>query len=1467
MLLFLIVVLILSIPLVQTRLGSHVTKLLNRDFETHISIEKVGLQFNGDVELKTIYIEDYKKDTLISIKELNTSILSFPNLYKGRLIFGDIDIIDLVFNIKTYKDETETNLDVFVDKLSSKKRSAKKVDFLMSSSDVSIYNGVFNLIDENKTTTHLLKFKDLNINATNFLISGPDVSMRVNTLSFKDTRGVAVKNLMTNFKYTVNDMTFDDLEIRTHKSVLSGRLKFFYDRENLKYFTDKVTLEASFRNSEILLDELNTFYNEFGKHQFANFNVDLSGTLNHLKAKGLQLKTSRNTAVYGDIIFKNLFSTAPNDFLMDGNFSNLSSTYKDLRALLPNVLGEAIPSTFDRLGPFKITGTSQVTATKVDADLRIRTGLGFIDSDLQITKLNDIDNASYKGNIVLDTFDLGTFIGNKKVGQVSLNLDVDGHGFVAQTIDTEIKGNIYQLNYNNYNYNKTIVSGKIRNKIFDGILLVNDENLKLKFNGLFDYSEAVNKYDFEAEVDYANLNALNFVKKDSVSILKSTVNINMNSSTIDDAFGSITFRNTSYRNENDIYNFKKFEIASKFEGKTRYIDINSPDIIEGGISGEFKIKDISKLFQNAVGNIYTNYKPFKVAENQNLDFDFRIYNKIIEVFYPDVEIGKNTFIRGALESEANKFKLTFKSPQIRVLDNFAKQIDLQVDNNNPLFNTYVEVDSINTKFYNASKFSLINVTVNDTLFMRSEFTGGKHNTDKFNLSFYHTINEANQSVIGFKTSDVTVKDYKWDINADDDHFNKVSFAKDFSAFEIDKFRINHGNEEIKFSGFLKDSTEKDLKLSFKNVQLSKIVPEVDSLKLEGFVNGKLDVLQKNGSYLPNSTVVIDDFKVNDFALGSFNAKINGNENLTNYNVDVSIKDDIKNTFNILGAINVVGKRTNIDVDLNFNAFSLKPLNPLLAGVLSQVRGDVTGKAHVVGDLKRPSIEGVLDIATGGFAIPYLNVDYQLNDKARVILKDQSFMFDNTKLTDTKYKSKAVLNGFISHTNLLKWRLGLHLKTDKFLVLDTKQTEESLYYGKGFVGGVADIYGPTEELVIKVVGETKPGTVFKIPLSDTESFGDNSFIHFITPEQKQARANGEAFVFEEVNGLELDFDLDVTQDAELEIIINKETGHALKGRGVGGLLVEINTNGKFNMWGDFSVFEGVYNFAYGGLVQKQFIVQPGGTIAWEGDPLKAQINMLASYKTQTNPSPLLDNPINRSIPVELDITLTGDLERPQPSFDFQFPNVNSTIRSELQYRLESEAERGNQALYFLASGGSFQNRGSGELNVSGTIAERLNGIVNGIFTSEDGKINFGFNYEAGQNRPDYQTDDRVVATFQTQLNDRVFFNGKVGVPVGGAGETQTVIAGDLEISFLLNDDGTLSAKVFNRENSIQSFGQDIGYTQGAGLSYNVDFDTFKELIRSLFKKKAKATPQDAEKPETKTEALPSFISIKPTNSDN
>jgi len=249
------------------------------------------------------------------------------------------------------------------------------------------------------------------------------------------------------------------------------------------------------------------------------------------------------------------------------------------------------------------------------------------------------------------------------------------------------------------------------------------------------------------------------------------------------------------------------------------------------------------------------------------------------------------------------------------------------------------------------------------------------------------------------------------------------------------------------------------------------------------------------------------------------------------------------------------------------------------------------------------------------------------------------------------------------------------------------------------------------------------------------------------------------------------------------------------------------------------------------------------LQWNGDPLKALINIKAIYETRANPSPLLDNAINRSIPVNLELLLTEQLERPTIDYNFDFPNVSSTIQSELQYRLESKENRENQALYLIATG-SF-SRGLNDINLTGTITERLNGILNGLFTDEDSKIKVGLNIEAGQNTIDYQTENRVGVDVAAQISDKILFNGKVGVPVGG-NTGNTGIAGDAQIDFLLNEEGSVRAKVFNRENSIQNFGERIGFTQGIGLTYSVDFDTFQELMNKIFKSKKEKEKEAEEK---------------------
>jgi len=61
---------------------------------------------------------------------------------------------------------------------------------------------------------------------------------------------------------------------------------------------------------------------------------------------------------------------------------------------------------------------------------------------------------------------------------------------------------------------------------------------------------------------------------------------------------------------------------------------------------------------------------------------------------------------------------------------------------------------------------------------------------------------------------------------------------------------------------------------------------------------------------------------------------------------------------------------------------------------------------------------------------------------------------------------------------------------------------------------------------------------------------------------------------------------------------------------------------------------------------------------------------------------------------------------------------------------------------------------------------------------------------------------------------------------------------VKVEFLLNDEGTLRSSIFNRQNEIQYTEEEEGYTQGIGLTYQIDFNNGMELLKKLGLKRNK-----------------------------
>lgn len=1441
---------LLSFSSVQTRLAKLITDKVNAKFGITILVDKVDLSSLRNITLKKVLIKDHHLDTLIYANELSTSILNYKNIIQSNLNFGDISLKDGGLLMKTYKGEDTNNLTIFADKFKTDTIPGTTI-FQMASSSVFLENVEFVLTDQNKSDLPIVYYKNIIGYFDEFKIYDSDVSANIHDLYTVENHDLIIEKFKSKFRYTNIKMEFLDTELITKNSNIIADIVFNYKDGELSDFTNKVQIEAKFIEANVGLYDLKKLYDEFGKNDKIHFSTEFIGTLNDFVLNEINFKSDRNSALRGTIHIKNSFDSE--NFKLDGDIVELVSNYDHLKNLLPNLLGKNIPSVFEEVGNFKSSGKVEVTKSSVHVNLELKTEIGNGKTNIQLTNIDNIDFASYKGKIELVDFKLGEFLKDTLLGKLSMVATVDGKGFRVDNLDSNIKGHISKHQYKGYTYSNIDVNGVFKDNHFDGELRVDDPNIQIVFKGLADLSKKENyEFDFSADVGYADFNTLNLFKRDEISILKGKIKMDFVGSNFDNLVGDLVVKEASYTNQKDNYYFKDFTISSVKNDSLRILSINSEDIINGSIKGDFKFKELGKIAKNSIGSVFDNFKKEKVSKGQFLDFNFSIYNKIVEVFFPDVKLGANSIIKGEINSDEDIFQLTIKSPEIIAYQNKIENIRLQIDNKNPLYNTLLSIDKIDTKYYNIEELNLVNITLNDTLFIRTDFVGGKDLKEKYNLSFYHTINTNNQSVFGIKKSDMVIKNNTWNINPYNNNQNKIIFDQSYKNFAIDKINFVSGYQFIDLAGVVDGKENKNIDLRFENVNLKDITPSIDSLVINGKVNGSLNLKMVDNKTLPFANLRVNYFNINNDYYGDLVFNAEGDELIKNYTFRASLLNGDLLTFFTEGSLDFNHDVPTILAQVSFDKFKINSFSPLGKDVLSKIRGFASGKASITGTIKSPYIDGEIVLQESGINVPYLNVNYNFIGDTRVKLYGQTFEFLPITVQDNVMNTTGTMMGKITHKEFKKWDLNLRLFTENLLVLNTKDSEDALYFGTGLLAGLVTLKGPTDNLVININGRTNTGTEFILPLNYVSTITESRLIHF---ENKEKEIDEEDIkqgpLFKQLKGLSINFNLEVTKDAVAEIVIDRITGSLLRGSGDGDIALNIDTNGKFEMYGALRIDNGEYQFK--NIVNKNFEMKKGGTIIWNGSPYDAELNIEAVNRTKANPAVLLDE-INssRKIDVNLITKLTGSLSETKFDFDIEIPNASTLVTSELEFKLNNPDDKLTQFFSLLATG-SFINLEqsntdfNGSAAITGTISQKASKLLTEMMKSSNEEIQVGVTYEKGSTNSveDVITDDQLGILVSGRIADKVIVNGKVGVPVGS--NTNSNIIGEVEIIYPINEAETLQAKAYNRQNEIQFDVIDgEGYTQGVGISYRFDFDNSKEFFEKVGIKKTEEEKEQAKK---------------------
>src|SRR5690606_40171197 len=171
----------------------------------------------------------------------------------------------------------------------------------------------------------------------------------------------------------------------------------------------------------------------------------------------------------------------------------------------------------------------------------------------------------------------------------------------------------------------------------------------------------------------------------------------------------------------------------------------------------------------------------------------------------------------------------------------------------------------------------------------------------------------------------------------------------------------------------------------------------------------------------------------------------------------------------------------------------------------------------------------------------------------------------------------------------------------------------------------------------------------------------NFVNFNDSTKALAIENGKNRI--DLRGINLNFDIDITPDAYTEIIFDLQAGDIIRGRGDGKINLKIDTNGDFNMFGNYEFVEGGYNFTLYNIINKEFSIHNGSTINWYGDPYEGILDIKASYQQMASLAPLLNvsedveltAELKRRYPSEVILELDGPLLSPEIGFDINITN--------------------------------------------------------------------------------------------------------------------------------------------------------------------------------------------------------------------
>ncbi|WP_289054026.1 translocation/assembly module TamB domain-containing protein [Carboxylicivirga marina] len=1438
---------LLLLPSVQTAVVSYITKELSEDLNTQISIERVHLRPFKTLVLDDVVVFDQQADTLLSIDRVlaNVDSLFFK---KKQLYLSHLEISEPL--IKVSKPDTVYNYSFLLNAIKPSNNNSSGSNW-----DV----GLQNLGVENGTLSYKSDTIDSEIRASDIALQINDIHQdtmwhfNLEHLYFSNKSGLNVEKAEGGVRFNRSKFIFSRGVFQTKNSSLkidSLDVSLFSEKEGIAklgpFFMDVQYSNISSKDLRVINPSL--------RLPDIGLSGNAYGTLDNIKGRGVRLQFGPHSQISSNFDINGLPNL--NETFLYLNVNQLKTTPNDIEQLLSHIQGQALvlPQAIKSVNQVSYSGNITGFLTDLVAYGEFNTSLGKISTDIGL-KIDANENLIFSGNLSTQQFNVGKLAGAENyIGDVSMSVAINGRRKSAKDYNAFLSGVVDTFSVNGYKYKNIRLNGLFANEKFDGDFLIDDPNGQVGFNGKIDLSGDVPHFSFLAHLTDLKLDKLNLYNKHLNNTLTADIETEISGKDINDIVGYLNINNISYQSDDHDVKVDSLLLISVREGERKRIVLQS-DVAEGDLVGVYNFTQIGNMVKKNLTNYLPalksslNIKEKGIKENDfNFSCTFKKVSDLASLFVSDLEISDNGLLlghyntsTGKMDVEAEVQFLNYKGikaqhPEVHISTGSDKRLSIV---------TRLKDLNVNNlgSFQNLSFHQMAH---NDTL----QFNVFWNNWDEFTNSgsiLTTTSLKGRDNGIYATTelhpSYVMVRDSLWELQSTTLHYHP-------DGFSLKNFRVHHGNQEIGVNGFVHRNVKDGLKVHFQNISLSDMIgyQDLKQVEISGFLNGSLDIQNLYKSPIVSGDLSVNKFNFNKDELGDFKLTANYQPQHNQINIQTSVTKGDYQPLSGGGIIDLANESLQLNYDID--QLEIGFLNLYLSRVMQNLTGKVSGNLAVVGSLSSPELLGRINVNKAFFDVDLLQTTYSMTDS--VIFKPNLIEFKGINISDRNGK-QGTFNGSIQHHAFRNMRYDLRLITNNMLVLDTKYTDNPLYYGQVYADGNMSVTGTTKDIIIDIGGRTRENTQFFIPLTDEESAEESSFIRFVNtnPYAEDEKSKAVALMDEyeiDLTGMTVSMDLDITPDARCQVIFDSKVGDILKGRGNGNLQIKMDKEGGINFFGDFNFDDGDYMFTLQNVLNKKFIINQGSSINWDGSPYDAAIDLNATYKLKTSLLDLMGDysdeaqkNYGRRIPVHCNLLLTDRLTKPNVKFEIKTPSTQDNNQNVIDSYINTEEETNRQVLSLLVLNKFYSQENSISNNPNGistgnnaalvTTTEMLSNQLSHWLSQISRDVDIGVSYRPASEL----SDDEVEVALSTQMfNNRVMVNGNVGY---GKDQTRpSNLIGDFDVEVKLNPKGSIRAKAYTRTNNDLVYSTNTSpTTQGVGVSFKEEFDSLDELMHKYWLK--------------------------------